>query len=253
MGLVLENRASFILYNIIRSNKLHKGVMLLPANICPIVPAILFKTGVHFEFVDIQSDNFFLDCDSILQKIKQSDNIRSLLVHSTFGFDYDFEGLFSDLRSINRDIFIINDRCLNIPSVTPGTTSADVILSSTGYSKYVDFSFGGFAFIADNVNYDRNTIHFNANDHDKLVNSFEHSLFEKTQFINPDTDWLDGSHLILKKSEYFDKIVKRVRTIADQKKKINNIYYENLKSGIILGKGYNSWRFNILVNNKKRF
>ncbi|AGF78958.1 hypothetical protein UWK_02419 [Desulfocapsa sulfexigens DSM 10523] len=251
METVIENRASFVLYNVILSNMLHKGIMLLPANICPIVPATLFKTNTKFEFVDINAETLLVDCDSIIRRIRNSGDVASILVNSTFGFDSDFETFFNDVKSINEDILIINDKCLNIPSVESVVTSADVVLFSTGYSKYVDFSVGGYAFTKKEVNYIRESIPYREEDHDVLVRSFESALNKNSVYGYSDSDWLDGTFLDQGKKEYFKNIVDRVEEIARHKKIINNIYRENLKTGISLGNGYNDWRYTVVVNNKE--
>lgn len=50
--LILENRATVILYNFLRSN-IRSGKFLLPANVCPIVPTTFLKAGLSFDFIDI--------------------------------------------------------------------------------------------------------------------------------------------------------------------------------------------------------
>lgn len=251
MDRIVENRASFILYNIILSNKLDEGVMLLPANICPIVPATLLKAKTKFEFVDINADNLLLDCESALGRLREADDIGSVLVNSTFGFENDFEEFFSDIKKVNKDIFIINDRCMNIPYLDHIDTNADVVLHSTGYSKYVDFSFGGYAFIKNDVIYDRRNINYLNEDHDNLVCAFDNVLKGNSKFDYLDSDWLDGTPVRVTKEDYFENIFDKLQMIDGHKKRVNQIYRENLKSEICLATGYNDWRFNILVNNKK--
>ena len=73
MILQFEERASVILYNFLVDIP-RKNTFLLPANVCPIVPAVYLKAGVSFEFVDINLETLEMNPRVILSKLKKNPN-----------------------------------------------------------------------------------------------------------------------------------------------------------------------------------
>jgi len=250
MKTIVESRASIIIYNIILSNNIDKGIVLLPANICPIVPATLYKAKTKFEFVDISEKDYSIDIDLILNRVQNAEDISSILVSDTYGVELEREDFFAKIKMINDKILIIHDRCLNIPYTESRQTLADVVLHSTGYSKYIDLSYGGFGFIQKTVDYNSRDIKFIRKDHDELVKSFNNVFKNKIRFGYQDTNWLGDSSLKIDKENYFKEINDKFDSINSHKKILNKIYSENINSRFQLGNCYNNWRFNLLVNNK---
>ncbi|WP_252981537.1 hypothetical protein [Aliarcobacter butzleri] len=95
---------------------------------------------------------------------------------------------------------------------------ADMVLFSSGYSKYVDIGYGGYGFLKDH--------------------SFSNIFEDKTK----DTDFL----------EYKNKILTQIPIMQKHKSELNSIYINNLPKDIFLGKEFNNWRFSILVDNKEK-
>jgi dTDP-4-amino-4,6-dideoxygalactose transaminase len=250
MKIITENRASIILYNIILSNDIGKGITLLPANICPIVPATMLKADAKFDFIDINNEDFSIDTNAILKRIQNEKNISSILVSDTYGVELEREIFFTKVKAINDKIFIIYDRCLNIPYLKPIETIADMILHSTGYSKYVDLSYGGYAFVQNNVKYYKEDLKYNEACHNKLIEEFNEALKNKNKFYYSDTDWLGNCLLNVNTRAYFDEIKLKLKEVKFYKEKINKIYQKNIDEQFHIGEQYNNWRFNILVNNK---
>ena len=64
---------------------------------------------------------------------------------------------FAELKRLQPSFLIIDDKCLCRPDYDGLRLApfSDVTLFSTGYSKYVDLGFGGFAFLDDSVPYRR--------------------------------------------------------------------------------------------------
>lgn len=251
MKTIIENRASFILYNIIVSNELDKGLILLPSNICPIVPATLMKSNSNFVFFDINSTSFLPDENTLIEIISNKKNISAILYNHTFGIQDNPEQIFEQIKSINNNIFIIDDSCLSKPFIKPKQTYADVTLLSTGYSKYVDLSYGGFAFIKDTVKYECNILPFEEKYHDELVDNFNEALTTNSKFIYKNTNWLNSTASKINKEDYFNKIDSKLLIVEEHKTKLNNIYINSIDKKFHLGEKYNTWRFNILVSNKQ--
>lgn len=251
MNIIIENRASTILYNTILSNNLNKGIFLLPANICPIVPATLFKAKTKFLFYDICLKNLLPNINEIFPIINKGKNITAILYNHTFGIENNPEDKFEEIKSINKDIFIINDSCLLKPKLKIENTYADITLFSTGYSKFVDLGFGGYAFLKKQYLYNNNENQYEEKDHDKLVSDFKKALSSNTKFVYKDSNWLDTNKINLKKEEYFTIIKKRITEVEKNKESINKIYTELINPKFQLDNIFNNWRFNIKVNNKE--
>lgn len=251
MNLIIENRASAILYNTIISNNLQTGKILLPANICPIVPATLFKDGAEFEFYDIHPETFLPDLETSISKVKNTQKISAVLYNHSYGIDNTPENKFKELKSINNEIFIINDSCLTKPKTLLQNTYADLTLFSTGYSKYVDLGFGGYGFLKKKYKYRRAKLSFDENCHEKLVQNFKTALDSKLRFKYIDSDWLDLNNPKFSAEEYFQQINHEINKIDKHKSELNTVYLNHIDKKYHLGEEYNNWRFNILLSNKE--
>jgi len=250
MKIITENRASVILYNTVVSNNLQDGKILLPANICPIVPETLFKAKAKLEFYDINHENFLPDAEILISAINNTDKISAILYNHTLGFEDNPENLFKKLKSINNEIFIINDCCLTKPKTLLQDTFADLTLFSTGYSKYVDLGFGGYGFLKKKHIYRRAKFPFDLNSYKKLVQNFKVALNSKIKYKYTDSNWLDLNKPKFSTKEYFDKINSRIIKIEKHKSELNSLYLKQINKKYHLGEEYNNWRFNILVSNK---
>ncbi len=72
----------------------------------------------------------------------------------SYGIDDYFQGFFKQFETINQNIVTIDNVCLCKPNINESLDdSVDLKLYSTGYSKYVDVEFGGFAFLNNNLAY----------------------------------------------------------------------------------------------------
>lgn len=217
--IIFEDRAATVLYKTLKSLK-NKNKFLLPLNICPIVPDTFIKANINFEFVDINLKTLCMDENIVLEKIKSDKNIDGILFVKTFGININTEDFFKNIKSINNNIFIINDMCPSIQQfdINIEESVADMVLFSSGYSKYVDIGYGGYGFLKDY----------------SFLNIFE----DKTK----DTDFL----------EYKNKILTQIPIMQKQKSELNSIYINNLPKDIFLGEKFNNWRFSILVDNKEK-
>lgn len=140
---VTGSRAAAILQNLLRSRHAPRPY-LIPANVCPVVIEAFEAAGQAFELLDIAADDLALDRALIRQRLEEG-SCGGIVFVRTYGFRGEVD--FRDLKQQQPDLLVIDDRCLCRPDwegsdLSPG---ADVTLYSTGYAKYVDLGFGGFA------------------------------------------------------------------------------------------------------------
>ena len=215
--ILFENRASTILYNVLIKLD-NRNKFLLPLNICPIVPETFMKANIEFEFIDINLDTLCMDEALLLNNIKNDNKIGGVLFVKTFGVELNTEKLFEEIKNINEDIFIIDDRCPCIQEFDYNIEEsyADMVLFSSGYSKYVDIGYGGYSFVKQKYE-------------DKFLDKSKTNQFY----------------------EYKNQLINTIPKMKKHKEQLNNIYFKGIDTKYHLGKKFNNWRFSIVVNNKE--
>lgn len=216
MKLVTANRANKILYNFVKSNHV-EGKVLLPANICESVVYTLRYAGVICEFVDVQANNLCIDQSAVLQLAPSATML--LFVH-TYGVEDEYHEFFAQVKEVNPNIIIVDDKCLCLPDLKVEESSADLVLYSTGAKKMVDLGGGAIGYVAD---------------------KWEYSEIE----VNPN-EYLTNEMWLLDTKQLY---VKMDAMIA-HKEKLNAVYRKMLPSAIQLPDAYQHWRFNILTDKK---
>lgn len=195
-----------------------------------------------------------MDMEIVLRKIKNNPKKYGgiLLVH-TFGVEESFETCFKEIKSINDQIIIIDDKCLCFPSFTDRQDSyADMIIFSTGYGKIIDIGFGGYAYINDNLNFRNHKSDFDYICLEKLTNNYKKCINNNKKFEYKDSNWLDNSKANISFCEYKEIIKKNINEVTKLKQNINIIYKENLPEEIQLNEKFQLWRFNVLVPQKDK-
>ncbi len=250
--LVYESRASLILFNVLKTLNTSK-IFLLPLNVCPIVPAVFLKANISFEFIDISNESLCMDPLKLYVKLKSNEKYGGVLFVKTFGTELNSEIIFNNIKEINKDIFIIDDRCLSIPEFDDNinASNADLILYSTGYSKFIDLGWGGFGYINENMKYNSHLLNYDELALDELTSQFQVSLANNSKIVYSDTDWLGSNEkLFTSFDEYKRAVEAKIKPMQEHKKKLDSIYKNGLPSEIILGDKFNTWRFSILIENK---
>lgn len=215
--MVTAYRANRILYNFIKSNSI-QGEAIVPANLCRSVVDTLYLAGMNLFFVDISEDTLCADDRVVIEKARDA----SLLVFvHTYGIEMSCPGWFSTIKKINPSLAIVDDRCLCLPQLTLDDCSADLVLFSTCSKKQVDLGYGGIGYLSEKWEYKETIVESNA--------------------ILTNMVW----------TPVLDSIEDRIRDSALHKEHLNSIYYDCLPSEIQLPKGFQNWRFNILVSNKE--
>lgn len=252
--IVFESRASVVLYKYLLSNR-DEGYFLLPANICPIVPVTFLKARVPFEFVDIDPITLCINEDTAVRQIRTNPKkYCGVLFNHTYGVDYSPAEFFSELKKSDPQLKIIDDRCLCIPAIrnpSEDLNLTDLVLFSTGYSKFVDIGFGGIGILRTN-NYPSEEISdkFEPIDLKNLELQYKHSIDTKTLFIFKDTNWLDCRIPEENYDVYLEKVNNKIDSVNTQKAKLNSIYSANLDHKICYSPEFQKWRFNIKVPGK---
>ncbi|MBK8893852.1 MAG: hypothetical protein IPN64_07280 [Propionivibrio sp.] len=250
--IAFEQRASTVLFNLLRSHR-REGYFFLPANICPIVPITLAKAGRAFEFVDIDRKTLCMNCDGVVASWtgRRKGRPAGLLYARTYGAVFDASETFSTLKAIDPDALIIDDRCLCPPDF-PETPAdhVDVALYSTGHVKSVDVGYGGYGVIRDGVPYFRAQRPFDSDSLSAITANYKHSLETRHAFAYRDCDWLDMSLPTEPLAVYRHRVEHELENAIRQKTQINTIYANRLPSAVQLPSVFNSWRFNIAVNDK---
>jgi len=247
MKTIQAPRASAILYNLLMSQK-QKHPWLLPANICPIVPITFMKAGVSFEFVDISAENLHMDLDQAEARIKKRE-IGGVLYAHTYGEESTPNEFFKFAKSFNPELMLVDDRCLCVPTFDE-SSSADVVLFSTGYAKIVELNFGGYGFVKDNAAYQPVHLKYDPAHHDEVEASYKFAVQNHDRFEYRDSDWLETDSQMPAWDEYCRQIEDGSVSSLAQRKVLNEVYSSQLPTEIQLAQNYQTWRFNFRVKNK---
>jgi hypothetical protein len=247
-----SQRASAILFNILLQNGSLSKYYFIPANVCPIVITTFLKAGKKFEFIDIDKDTLCICKETLLKRIKESpDKYDGLLFVRTYGTDKRYENLFDEIKKMSSGILIIDDFCLAQPLLNPVTTLADVQLFSTGYSKYVNLNYGGYAYIDKKIKYTNTSIPFSSTGHEKLLQQFKHAIDTNTLFEYSDSDWLDTNALEVPFSAYIQTLETEMKITDVRRKELNDFYFSHINPEAQLDKSFQTWRFHVKVHEKE--
>ena len=217
MKLLTANRANKLLYNFIKVNNI-AGKVLLPANVCPDVVTTLQFAGLSVQFLDLQAETLCMNQEAALHEAKDANML--IFVH-TYGIEYEFTAFFQQLREVNPDLIIVDDKCLCLPDLNVKDSEADLVLYSTGEKKMVNLGGGAIGYLADKWEYDEVAV-------------------EGCDCLSNELWLLDPKQLYLK-----------MDTIIAHKEKLNAVYRALLPEAIQLPDAFQHWRFNILVQNKQ--
>ncbi len=251
MQIVQAPRASAILYNLLKG-RADTNPWLLPANICPIVPITFFKAGVPFEFVDISAETLHMDLEQAEGRLERELYGGVLYAH-TYGEPSTPNEFFQRVKSCYPDLMLVDDRCLCVPDLDlPDELFADVALYSTGYAKIVDFGFGGYAFLNDDLAYHPEHLPFNSRAHEEMECEYKRAVQDRSPYVYTDSDWLQTDANLPAWYDYRQQIEDGVQTSLRHRAAVNEIYADRLPPEIQCPPEYQTWRFNLRLKNKER-
>ena len=243
MRTLSANRACGILYRFLRQNR---GRYLLPANVCPVVPLTFRLAEVDFDFVDINKENLCVDEEACLSLVKGGHYQGLVFVH-TYGTQYDPQLFFRQLKSYMNGFHIVDDKCLCVPDFTIHRTEADLTLFSTGHAKYVDLGRGGFGYLQDGLDLSTEPLSYLG----RAIEPIYKDAFTKgIKISHVPEGWLDAYVFDGISDAYRQCVECEADRMREHKKEINTIYREHLPAVRTLGDEFNSWRYNIIVDNK---
>jgi hypothetical protein len=246
--IIYHQRASTILYNILLSQGDLEKYYLIPSNVCPIVICVFLKAGKNFELVDITPDDLCIDQQEVLRRIQaHPEKYNGLLFVRTYGLECDASHFFAQIKSENESFLVVDDACLATPQLRQENTVADIELFSTGYSKYADLGYGGYAFLADSVKYGKHKLPYLEREHLHLQQMLNDAIVSKTPFQYTDSPWLNTENPEWESGEYLNKVMEEKAASKKIKDELNAYYSTHLPIDIQLGSGYQNWRYNILV------
>lgn len=248
--ITFANRASAILFNLLSSRQ-DRRPFLLPANICPVVPAVFQKAGFSFEFVDISKEDYCINQERVSDLVR-SHRYGGVLLVRTYGYLRNLSSFFRELRTADENLLLVDDRCLCQPSFERPTEAADVVVYSTGKRKYTDLGIGGYAFIQEHVSYRHHPLKYSPDAFQSLERRYKRCIEGKERFTYVDGDWLDARDPVFSLSEYRDAVVSENSRSRSRKTRFNDYYRSVLAPEILLGEEWNNWRFCIHVENKAR-
>jgi hypothetical protein len=244
-----RQRASSIIYDLVAEKK---GSWIIPDNVCHAVFASIVAAGGEPLLTDVDASTLELNPNNIVDTVKSNANIKGVVMVRTYGnTSENYSKLIGEIKAINNEVIIVDDRCLAIPEISIEEDIADVYLYSTGYSKVVDLGYGGYAFSKKKIqSFDRK---YNKHEEEQFDNFFKNAVYSDKHTNRVDiitascSNWLDMAKI--EKQKYFQEITSAKSTALDCKTKINSIYKE-IKNEFQLGNKFNDWRFNIFVPNR---
>jgi hypothetical protein len=241
---VFERRASAVLYRYLRGVT-RPGTWLLPANVCPIVPAVYAKAGKTFEFADISPNTLCLDTTAAVARMRcEPGKFAGVLFVHTYGHPGDFEEFFGQLKSLDQELQVVDDRCLCQPCFSRLGGVAEIELYSSGYSKFVDMGWGGWGHLRKDVAYEAEPLPFDSAAQAQLMQTFRTTLKERTPFECPASAWLDARPPEITFEQFRNEIEARLSAIARHRDQLNRIYSQQLESWALPDE-FLDWRFTI--------
>lgn len=216
--IVFAARACSILYGLLRGEDRR---FLIPANVCPIVPATFLEARRAFDLIDVAEPTLEMDPDACLERIRREPGkIGGVLFVRPYGSERDADPFFRRLREAQPDLLLIDDKCLCRPDCEGlGISSwVDATLFSTGYAKHVDVGYGGFAHLREGLPF-------------PLPGIREGWLDLRV----PEVSWEEHRHLTLAE----------LRRADEHKRRLNAVYSDLVPGEIQMASELQSWRFNI--------
>lgn len=254
--MLFANRACTILYNYLLSNSANYGYWLLPLNSCPIVPITFLTAGTPFKLVDIESETLCMDRDLVFENIEDPACLGLLFIYN-YGIEQSFNDFFESVKEKREDITIIEDKCLCPPSFGNNDKSpySELCLYSTGYAKYVDIGFGGFATDNGKISYQKHSTGFDQSVEDQVVQEYKKCLRDKEVFERPKASWIDDRPFFMDKETYISKVQAEKQKATARKELLNAVYKDNIPSTVWLkaeDQLVDVWRFNIMIPFSKK-
>ena len=260
-NVVVEPRASTILFRMVSGLPDEAGVHLLPANVCPVVPLTMIAADRRFEFTDLDPETLHLDLELVARRVGDDrlPPVAGILWVRTYGAEPETDDDLVELRRIAPSAVIVDDRCLcrPQPDLSGEISGADAVLFSTGRAKVADLGFGGFGLVSEDIGYPSVDRSYRESDLDEITRLYSAHIADRTPLYTEydsgclsrlrSLKWLDCRPLGLD----WDRYRSMVRTATGDRcahtAEINRIYSARLPTEIQLASRFQGWRFHLRV------
>lgn len=176
-----------------------------------------------------------------------------ILYAHTYGEPSTPDDFFQIVKARHPDLILVDDRCLCIPDLEPNKDMvADAALYSTGYAKIVDLGFGGYAFLKDSAAYQPEHLRFSPAAHEEIEKEYKQAIQERSPYRYRDCDWLQSDAGLPAWYDYRLQIEAGLKASLQRRTALNAIYASCLPDEIQYPKKFQTWRFNIQLENKQR-
>lgn len=263
MKTVFEARASAVIFRLAAAVPRSRGVFLLPANICPVVPLALVAAERKFEFVDLDPETLCPSSGLLQERLGAAGRrpVAAVIYARSYGAPLDAEPLFEALRRQAPDLLIVDDRCLSVPipeAEKMDAKGADAVLFSTGYSKPVDLGYGGFAHLRDHVPYSSREREYDPADLERITELYKSHIRSQTTMWSGDEAvgdrsslaglrWLDTGAPETPWLRYAEAVRREISGAEAHRARVNAVYRRWIPRGVQLGPGFHGWRFQMRV------
>lgn len=192
--------------------------------------------------------------------------MAAIIYVRTYGVEKDESGMFRELLTLAPDLLLIDDRCLATPepeaeAVDP--EGAHVVLYSTGYSKFVDLKWGGFAHLFGEVPYANCFREFDPQDLAAITDLYKLAVHQRRPIYTQRNyhvvktrlrtyHWLDTAPPDVDWALYRQRVLTARSKAAAQTERINAVYRQVVPADLQLPLGYHRWRFQIRTSDRDR-
>lgn len=210
---------------------------------------VFFRAGIRLTFLDLEPENLGIEPKEILNVLGK-EKVNGILYNHTYGNEYIPIKFFEKIKEELSEIYLIDDRCLCFPDQTCLNNLFDLILFSTGPKKQLDLGHGGFGLVK-RRDIKRQKLTKSIKDFEYVENLVkELPDYEKWKEA-ANLNWLETIQCY-NNENYFSKLSGIEKKQILYKKRLKEIYYENLRHEFLMDDKYNEWRVQVRVSNKKK-
>lgn len=230
------------------------GSIVLPANVCPIVPLTCWRAGFHTDFIDIDPASQGMTADRVAARLRdpRAPQASGIIFVHAYGrvSDDTLRGVADVLENHGDELFLIDDRCSLVPSFDRPEEErlGDMVLFSTGYAKRVDIGYGGFAWVQPFVGNIGPVEDFSEEAFEHARAFFREPTPRDEALAEVPRDWLDSRPM--DESQYFKEVLARRDAALRHEQELRDIYMTHVPVNLHLGAEF-EWRFNLLVDNPR--
>lgn len=249
---VIGNRAAGILYNYLVSCPGTGSQVIMPANICAVVPMAVCVAGLTPRFMDIDPATLALDARSTIHAASHKDTRAIVFVHPYGRFDRAAERLFLHCRRLQSDLGLIDDRCLLPPLEDQLFEACDLTLFSTGRAKHTDIGYGGIGVLTGEATrrFEFGSDATSCAASKQVEDAAKYAIQTKREVVIPDIGWLDTSPLPDRPEKYLREVEVAKRDAVSSRRRLNEIYSSRIPEHVQYDSSFQNWRFNITVANR---